>query len=248
MGGVKLKCQQCEREFTVPNSRKATAKYCSRACSDSAPRQKHQVRCRECGTLFPQKRSQEKRSSAWGSFCSPGCLSAFRARNTIGESNPNFRGRNFDQHGYRIFTPQASMGLGLGRMKLHHATALLAVGLKAIPPGLHVHHRDCDVTNNDPSNLAFMTISDHKWLHKQFGVATLRAITSGKLGFQVAASWSDDPLRAEGLLLAGVKAQGVFMSYFRSKGEEPDLGRLIAAKPVRVEFNIVGDMHSTGRN
>lgn len=124
---------------------------------------------------------------------------------------------------------------------------MLAVGLKEFPKGMHVHHRDCDVTNNEKSNLAFMTCSDHKWLHKQFGAAALKAVASGALDTQIAASWSDDPIRAEILLRADVSLQGVLMSHLRSQGVEPDIGLVAAIKPIRVTFELVDDLSDTVR-
>lgn len=74
------------------------------------------------------------------------------------------------------------------------------MGIDNIPDAVHVHHRDCDVLNNDPMNLVALTTGDHIWLHKQYGNATLWAISHGKLSVSDAVSWSDDPSRASRLL------------------------------------------------
>lgn len=204
MSSIAKVCEHCGAGYSVPQCR-SSSRFCSRACSDKAPRKRQETRCRECAKLFPCKSSQTK--VVWGNFCSRQCLSSFRSRVTVGSGNANFKGRNFDQDGYRIFTPQASLKLGLGRMKVHHAVALTVLGIKSIPKGMHVHHRDCDVLNNDPSNLALLTNSDHRWLHCQYGTAGLSAITKGLVDLGEAASWSDDPLRAAYLLMVNVETQ-----------------------------------------
>lgn len=220
------KCMHCNADFSVIASRKDTAKFCSRACSDKAPREHNLVSCRECGKQFPLKKSQAK--TVWGNFCSKACITAFRKRATLGEGNPNNKSRNFNQDGYRIYSPPAPLGLGLGKIKMHKAAVLVTLGLKSIPKGLHIHHRDCNVLNNDPSNLALLTASDHKWLHKQFGVATLAAYMRGDIATDLLASWSDDPSRALILLITSVDMQCEIIKRFPSA----DLFRICSMKPV----------------
>lgn len=61
--------------------------------------------------------------------------------------------------------------------------------------------------NNDPENLAVLTISDHKWLHKQFGVAVLWAFCRGRIESETLVAWSDDRERAKRLLPLNVRIQ-----------------------------------------
>lgn len=244
---VHLTCKLCTAPFTVPACRGDTAKFCSRKCSDSAPRERQSTLCRECGKEFHLKKSQAARNTAHGNFCGKVCFSAFRSRIYIGEGNPNDKGRNVDYDGYRIFSPPASLGLGLGRIKMHIAVTLGVLGIKKIPLGLHVHHRDCDVLNNDASNLQVLTASDHKWIHKQYGVATLRAIERGKVDIDDAAQWSDDPIRAKTLLLNNLPNQAVFFKYCVEKFGSADLAMVVAAKPTRVTFVEVDELSDTAR-
>lgn len=244
---VILTCIHCSTVFSVPAGRKDSAKFCSRHCSDVHPRVRHSVLCRECGTEFFKKES-EARKTVWGNFCSTKCSDIVRSRMNLGDKNPNFKGRLFDQDGYQLFTPQASLRLGLGRMKVHTAVALTAIGLIKAPPKLHVHHRDCNIQNNEPSNLVFMTPSDHKWLHKQYGSATLAAISGGRISIDEVALWSDDPRRAHILLISDVTSQGVLMNYFKSKFGHANLAKIISLKPVeQVEFEEVDDLGITER-
>jgi len=133
-------------------------------------------------------------------------------------------------------------------MKLHKAVALLAVGLTEIPHYLHIHHKDCDVLNNDASNLSFMTPSDHKWIHKQYGSATLSAICKGLVSIDDAVLWSDDPARAYILLVSDVNAQGAMVKYMKEKFGRFDLGKIAAAKPITgIEFEEVTELSETER-
>lgn len=213
-------CLICGVEFNIPKTREHTAKYCSRACSDKAPRKKNMVNCAECGKSFPLKRSQAERSKYWGNFCSTDCNSNFRKRATIGEGNPNFKGRNYDEDGYRIYTPAASLGLGLGRIKVHHATSFTYLGMNSLPKGYHIHHKDCDVLNNDEHNLQLISNNDHKWIHKEFGSATLWAVEKGLVEIITVVSWSSDPIRAEFLLKSNLKTQKEMLSGFDAKNIE----------------------------
>lgn len=230
------KCELCKVDFSVPKAREKTAKFCSRECSDKAPKKHHSTRCRECGKQFRIKKSQSERNKVWGSMCSPECRTAVRKRFSLGASNPNFKGRNFDQDGYKIYTPQASLSLGLGKIKVHHAVAFQSLGIKKLPSGMHIHHRDCDITNNEPWNLAMLTASNHKWLHKQFGSATLNAYMRGKVTLSELSSWCDDPVRAESILLPSVLDQGALIKHLRDKGIDMEIGKALSIKPIRVEF------------
>lgn len=122
------KCLVCDKDFIVPDSRVKTAKYCSRACSDSRPFKKNKVNCAECGASFPLKKSQADRNKVWGSFCSDICSSSFRSRMTSGDKNPNSRQRQYDSDGYRLYVPH-----GKGEIKLHRYTAKIALGLSELP-------------------------------------------------------------------------------------------------------------------
>lgn len=202
-------CAHCAGTF---DTRRDAAKYCSRACSARAVgptlRAVDNTTCTQCGKGFHIKESQKRRyARTHGYFCSVACHSIARKSINLGSGNPNYKGRNYDSDGYRLHVPSSPHVLGFKRMKLHTAVALEALGVPEIPKGLHVHHRDCNVENNAPTNLAVLSISDHKWLHKQFGSATLWAFMQGKVKLAALCSWSDDPARAKRLLALDVTHQ-----------------------------------------
>lgn len=202
-----LQCKICGKDFKIPRCRELTAKYCSKKCSDKKEHTQNLVNCRECGKEFHRKQSHQNRRIVHGNFCGTECAGAFKSRHCIGENNSNYRGRNYDFDGYRIFSPAASLKLGFGKIKIHHAVVFQVLEIKKLPKGMHVHHKDCNVENNNPENLLLMLNSDHRWLHKQYGSATLAAYESGKINVNDIASWSDDHVKAKFLLLLNVIEQ-----------------------------------------
>lgn len=240
-------CAHCGVSFSVPHFRKDVAKFCSRTCSEKHPRQHNMVRCRECGKEFARKASHAKKN-AWGNFCGMECLSIAKRRMYAGEGNPNFKGRNFDADGYRLYVPTASDHQYGRNIKLHHKVTFDIMGISEIPKGMHVHHRNCNVLDNSPKNLQLMTASDHKWLHKQYGVATLAAIQSGKVSAIEASTWSDDQIRAEILLMSDLQFQSTMYHYLKEKfGACPEIGSLSALKPIRAEFVLAEELTDTAR-
>lgn len=135
-----------------------------------------------------------------GYFCSNVCAAKSKQDAYFGEKNPNYKAKNVDCDGYRIYAPAARSVGSIGRMKLHQAVCCEILGIERIPIGLHVHHRDCDIKNNAAENLVVLSASDHKWMHKQFGVATLWAFCNKLIDLNSLASWSDDKERAMRLL------------------------------------------------
>lgn len=199
-------CLQCSIDFQVDKWRSG-AKFCSRTCSDLSKVSGANVSCSHCGSGFHIKPSQLARyQRRIGVFCSVSCSAKAKSKAYSGESNPNYKGKNTDSNGYRIYAPQSS-NLNFRGMKLHQAVCCEILGLERIPAGFHVHHRDCDIQNNDPKNLAVLSVSDHKWLHKQFGIATLWAYYHEKAILTDLVSWSDDHARASRLLVTHVSEQ-----------------------------------------
>jgi hypothetical protein len=208
-------CLHCKKEFSVIPYKADTAKYCSKKCKwdfhgwSSEPN----TTCAQCGKEFHLKPFNKKRlERSHGYFCSNVCVGVFRSSGVYdGNKNPNYRGRTEDSDGYslRTYVEHCSGVNGLKGMKLHQAVCCEIFDVKKIGMGLHVHHRDCDVRNNEPTNLSILCISDHKWLHKQFGNATLWAHYHGKINTESLVAWSDDKDRAARLLDASVLNQSI---------------------------------------
>lgn len=141
-----------------------------------------------------------------GTFCSRTCVTTYKKAYYLGEGNPNYRGKQYDDEGYRIHHYPK-----VGRMKEHHYVVFTVLGITQIPKGFAVHHKDCNIYNNVPENLVVLSGSDHRWLHAQFGNATLWAHSQGKVDTKTLADWSNNPLKAEQLLDLNILQQsGVF--------------------------------------
>lgn len=204
-------CATCGGSFKVPQWR-GTAKYCSPACRIEAAKAPANATCAHCGKQFHVKVSQLRRyPRTLGVFCSNVCLAEKKKTAYSGHKNPNYRGRTADSDGYLLHAPAASnLHTGGRGKKLHIAVAEEVLGVRKIPAGLCVHHRDCDLNNNEPRNLVVLTRSDHKWLHKQYGVAVLWARHHGRVSIDELVSWSDDKPRAARLLPLNVTQQSAF--------------------------------------
>ena len=221
-------CLVCSAEFLVPKWRADRAKYCSNTCTGIASRSKPNTRCTSCGKEF-HKKASSKTNARIGNFCSVDCLSSAKSEFYLGERNPNFRGKNTDYDGY-LYTSYARKFIY--SPKLHREVAFTHLG--CAPENTHVHHRDCNVSNNDPYNLVVLTASDHKWLHKQFGNATLWAVVHEKINAKEVCNWSDNPERAKRLMLLDCVTQGMLINRFGYSVEDA-----ISAYGAEVDVEIV---------
>jgi len=205
-------CANCNKEF---ETRKETSKYCSRYCvwTNKGWTSEANTECTNCKKMFHLKPFAKKRfKRSLGYFCSNICVGEFKSKGCYdGNKNPNYKGRSEDSDGYtlREYVDCCSRVNGLKRMKLHQAVCCEALGVSKIGKGLHVHHRDCDIKNNARANLAVLRTSDHKWLHKQFGNATLWAHYHNKVKTEELISWSDNKDRARRLIDLNVLNQDV---------------------------------------
>lgn len=157
--------------------------------------------CINCNNTYSVKYSHRERSK----YCSKQCLAEHYKERYKGVNNPNFN-KNVDRDydGY-ILTYKD------GRQALHKSVALEVLRLNNIPIGYHIHHRNCDINDNTKENLAVLSCSDHRWLHKQFGNASLWAFCTGKVSLEDLCSWSTDPTKAKILLETKIENQiGVF--------------------------------------
>lgn len=206
---IKLVCERCNVIYTVPHWREKTSKYCSRECKDNSSKGALNCKCDECGSEFHLKESAKKRyNRTMGYFCSIKCSTKFKKDFYKGKNNPNYRGKQYDDEGYRInHYPK------IGRMKEHVFVTLDFLGLKERPNNLVIHHRDCNIYNNIPDNLVLLSASDHRWVHNQFGNATLWAFYHKKIDLDSLIKWSNDPEKTKRILPLSIikqKEQKIF--------------------------------------
>jgi hypothetical protein len=208
----KVQCKWCNKEEIVSPSRFKNYKTCSLNCSSLYKKSISPLNaeCKLCNKKFHKKESQIKKASRFGVFCSRDCLSKFKITEFSHKGNPNYKGKRRDWDGYLVdYCPT------VGRKKLHHIVTFKELGIKKIPKNYGVHHRDCDIDNNNPENLVLLSNSDHKWLHKQYGSAGLWAYYNNKISLEDMIEWSNDKERAKRLVplnLIEQKKSGVFKS------------------------------------
>jgi hypothetical protein len=199
---VEKKCLTCEKKFSVIDSRSETAKFCSKKCAAPQLRGENNTTCTECGNPFHLKESSKKRyKRTQGYFCSTKCVADFRKKAYVGNNNPNFR--NSERDGKYLL----SMLPKFGRIKLHHMIVFECLGISELPDKYCVHHRDCNVDNNDEENLAVLSWSDHRWLHKNFGNATLWAYVNNRISLDELCQWCKNPEKALALLPLNILKQ-----------------------------------------
>lgn len=207
---IKVNCIICNKEEEVYISRAKSYKTCSKDCLKVYKQTFNELNCTctNCNIKFHLKPSQKKRyNRTMGEFCSMKCSTQYKKDFYKGVNNPNFRGRQYDQNGYRInHYPK------IGRQKEHHFITTSYLQLDKIPKNYIVHHRDCNIYNNIPENLALLTPSEHRWLHKQFGNATLWAYCNNKVSYDELCSWSNDSERCKLIQLNLINQSGVFKS------------------------------------
>lgn len=202
---VHLNCKSCNKEYSVIPCKKDTSKFCSKKCKweHHGWSSEANTTCTNCGKNFHMKPSQKKRyERKQGYFCSNECLGRYREQCYRGEKNPNFRDRTTDRDGFVLVKSWVDCSNRFSEVrerKLHRAVCCEVLGVKKIK-GLFVHHRDANDQNNTPENLVVLNGSDHRWIHKNFGNATLWAYMNGKVSEDELVSWCRDKKRARRLL------------------------------------------------
>lgn len=205
---VEVTCSVCGKIHSITPNRVPGYKTCSKACQSTLTKSPPNTTCIVCDKRYHLKPYHQMKFKT--SCCSRGCRDEYLKTAYLGKQNPNYRKVARDSDGYALdCIPE------IGRVKLHHYAMWQVFGFSKVPKGYCVHHRDCDIDHNHPENLTLLTGSDHRWLHKQFGNATLWAYSSGKVELQTLLGWTNDQERARRLLPLNFLKQhqsGVFKS------------------------------------
>lgn len=242
---TKVNCSVCGKEELVYDSRLKNYSTCSHVCSSKLKLSKrvNNCTCTNCGVEFHRKESQMKRYGRLGFFCKMKCASKYKRKIYLGENNPNFRGSQYDSNGYRVnHYPK------IGRLKEHRYVTIQHIQ-REIPKGFIVHHKDCNIYNNAPFNLCVMSQSDHIWIHKQFGNATLWAIQHKKVSLRAVCEWSTDKKRAWHLLNLDInyQIQHEIMSYFDYKTLLEYFNNELILPYPKIQFEEVLELSATDR-
>jgi hypothetical protein len=203
---VKVVCKVCKKEEYVNLSRSKYYVTCSLKCMGSnfqKPRIPNCF-CKNCNKHIYKKPS--KKVSKLGDFCSMKCLSEYQKIAFLAQNNPNYKGIIRNTDGYKMLHIP-----NMGSMKHHNFTMYSILGIKKVPKGYNLHHRDCNRDNNLPDNLCLINRSDHMWIHKQFGSAVLWAYSKNQIDLDTLIKWSNDQERAKRLLPLTLEQQiGIF--------------------------------------
>ena len=82
---VELTCKICGKKFSVCNSRKDTAKYCSQECQYASLRSKLNCKCEICGKLIHRKPYEITKNKHV--TCSRECLNKLKSIIYSGQGN-----------------------------------------------------------------------------------------------------------------------------------------------------------------
>ena len=194
-------CVVCGKiEFVCP-SRFIVYKTCSIICKSKSKKKEkiNNAICNFCGKEFWIRNSGLKKNKH--SYCSQKCSAENKRTIYLGKNNPNFRNAKFDSDGYGLSCFNGK------KMKNHIGIAYQELKISSIPKNFHVHHRDGNKNNNVPNNLSILHISDHVWLHKQFGSALIWAYINNKIDLAAILAWVVDKKKAEFLLTLSLEKQ-----------------------------------------
>ena len=64
---------------------------------------------------------------------------------------------------------------------IHQNIVCKYLGIKKIPKGYHIHHKDCNHSNNEIKNLVVLPSSTHMLIHRIFGNILLNALHTGRI-------------------------------------------------------------------
>lgn len=114
-------------------------------------------------------------------------------------------------HNITMMVTELSLRHVYGRIAEHKAVVFEVLDINTIPKNCQIHHRDCNPLNNMPENLVLLSNSDHRWLHHQFGNATLYAYYYGKVSLDALCDWSNNPSKARTLLNLNILQQAAVL-------------------------------------
>ena len=205
---ITVKCKVCDKVENVPLSRSKKYLTCSRICLGNILKKEKIPNCKCANCNLDIYKKPSKKSSKLGNFCSVQCLAEYQKTAFLGKNNPNFKNIERDCDGYMMLHIP-----NMGSMKHHVFTMYSILGIKKIPKGYNLHHRDCNRDNNLPDNLCLINRSDHLWLHKQYGSAVMWAYCNNQIELDLLIKWSNNQEKAKRLLPLTLEKQiGIFKS------------------------------------
>lgn len=187
---VELTCKICGKKFSVCNSRKNTAKYCSQECQHISLHSKLNCKCEICGKLIHRKPYEITKNKHV--TCSRECLNKLKSIiysghgnhqwGLKGDKNSSFKGKkiinkNNNLIDILVYMPDHPRADACGRITEHRL--IVEENYKLFNPKYfeevegkiilksttQVHHINFDHSDNRIENLMPVTKSEHKSIH-----------------------------------------------------------------------------------
>lgn len=155
---IEKTCEYCDEEFEVPDWKsKRDRRFCSLECFNNHQRDnanRVDCVCQRCGDSFTVTQSSYERGE--GKYCDREC---YLKADKSGSNNGNWKGGRFVRDdGY--------VAIRVGdEYKLEHRHVMEQKIGRELVTAEHVHHKDGDKSNNDPSNLEILWVDEHASLH-----------------------------------------------------------------------------------
>lgn len=163
------KCEMCGKEKTTRPSR--VGRFCGKECTAEFNRQRLDTgtykECEVCGKQFKTKPSHYEMRRTCSNECSGQLkvmegkdVGTWNTNNTL-EKSHNWKG------GRRVRKEDGYIYLRVNHSEeiLEHRYVMEQVLGRKLLPEEHVHHKDENKQNNNPSNLQIMSKSEHQSYH-----------------------------------------------------------------------------------
>lgn len=187
---VTKKCEYCGKEFQVINSRRSTAKYCSKECANKGLHGNLNCKCEICGKPLHRKPSQIKKYKHI--TCSKECLNKLKSKLYSGEGNHQYglkgklnasfkgnitRKRNNNIIDILVYEPNHPYCNKDGRVKLHrllveqnyqrfNSKYFEKINNRIVlKKNIDVHHLNFNHDDNRIENLVPLTRGEHTTIH-----------------------------------------------------------------------------------
>jgi len=143
---VEKECEVCDKKFMVRNSvlKKGGGKFCSPKCYYSSETTRKERRCRFCGKIFTTNLHRIKIGQ--GKFCSIQCNNLDKKKHFFGQKSI---------HSFRVRARKLAL------------KAFEPICVICGEPEDHVHHKNCDPTDNNIRNLEFRCKPCHLDIHRE---------------------------------------------------------------------------------
>lgn len=174
---VEVVCAECGKHETVFKSRAEYYVCCSKKCSAEYKKKHNTTKvekvCPICGKHFWVKPSQSKRRVC----CSQTCVRKYQSQTRCGENNPNYRAYSIENgiksKSYKRYKEP------------YRKIARDILGVKNMPKGYDIHHKDANENNHNPENLVALPREVHMLIHRWFGNIMISALHTGKISREV---------------------------------------------------------------